>query len=195
VCIGSCCHVYPNVVLRDSIQIGDHVVLHPGVVIGSDGFGIANDDGKWVKIPQLGSVTIGDNVEIGSNSTIDRGAIEDTIIENGAKIDNLVQIGHNVHIGENTAIAGCVGISGSARIGKRCMIGGAAGIGGHLSICDDVIITGFSMVTKSVTVPGVHSSGIPLTDNLKWRKNVARFQHLDELHQRVIELEKGQRDK
>ncbi|MDX1518867.1 MAG: UDP-3-O-(3-hydroxymyristoyl)glucosamine N-acyltransferase [Gammaproteobacteria bacterium] len=193
--IGSGCHIYPNVVLMHSVKIGNNVILHPGVVIGSDGFGIANDAGKWVKIPQVGKVVIGDNVEIGSNSTIDRGAIDDTVIGDGVKIDNLVQIGHNVHIGDDTAIAGCVGISGSSRIGKRCMIGGAAGIGGHLSITDDVIITGFSMVTKSVLTPGLHSSGIPLTENLKWRKNVARFQHLDELYKRVAELErKGRED-
>lgn len=193
--IGTNCHINANVVLRDGVIIGNNVIIHPGVVIGSDGFGIANEAGKWVKIPQVGGVIIGNDVEIGSNSTIDRGAIGDTVIEDGAKIDNLVQIGHNVHIGENTAIAGCVGISGSTRIGKRCMIGGAVGIGGHLSICDDVIITGFSMVTKSVITPGLHSSGIPLSNNLKWRKNVARFQHLDELYKRVTELEKNNGEK
>ncbi len=192
--LGAHCRIHANVVLRDGVILGDHVILHPGVVIGSDGFGIANDGGTWFKIPQVGRVVLGDHVEIGSNSTIDRGAIDDTVIEDGVKIDNLVQVGHNVHIGEHTAIAGCVGISGSTHIGKRCMIGGAAGIGGHLTIADDVIITGFSMVTKSVTTPGLHSSGIPLTENRKWRKNVARFQHLDELYKRVVELEKSRKN-
>ncbi len=187
--IGCDCHIYANVSLRDHIQVGNEVILHPGVVIGADGFGIANNNGEWVKIPQVGSVRIGDRVEIGANSTIDRGAIDDTVIADGVKIDNLVQVGHNVHIGENTAIAGCVGISGSTHIGKRCMIGGATGIGGHLHIVDDVIITGFSMVTKSVKTPGLHSSGIPLTENNKWRRNVARFQHLDEIYHRLRKLE------
>lgn len=194
VTVGSDCLLYPNVVLCEGVTIGNNVILHPGVVIGSDGFGIANDKGTWLKIPQVGSVLIGNDVEIGANSTVDRGAIENTVIEDGVKIDNQVQIGHNVVIGENTAIAGCAGISGSSRIGKRCMIGGAAGIGGHLEICDDVIITGFAMVTKSVRTPGMHSSGIPLAENRRWRRNVARFQHLDELHKRVEELEKKLQD-
>lgn len=192
--IGDECRLHANVNLCHDIEIGNQVRLHPGVVIGADGFGIANDNGSWVKIPQIGRVIIGNNVEIGANTTIDRGAIDDTIISDGVKIDNQVQIGHNVQIGENTAIAGCVGISGSTHIGKRCMIGGATGIGGHISIADDVIITGFSMVTKSVTSPGLHSSGIPLSENMKWRKNVARFQHLDELYKRVLELENSNRD-
>ena len=188
--LGSDCHIFANVVLCDSVVIGDHVIVHPGAVIGSDGFGIANDRGTWVKIPQVGRVIIGNHVEIGANTTIDRGAIEDTVIENGVKLDNQVQVGHNVHIGENTAIAGCVGIAGSTHIGKRCMVGGAVGISGHITICDDVIITGMSTVAQSVTTPGLHSSGIPLSENLKWRKNVVRFQHLDELYKRVVDLEK-----
>lgn len=188
--VGQDCYLHPNVVLCHDVIVGNKVVLHPGVVIGSDGFGMANDAGRWVNIPQVGSVIIGDNVQIGSNSTVDRGAIEDTFIGAGVRIDNQVQVGHNVHIGEDTAIAGCVGISGSTRIGRRCMIGGAAGLGGHLNICDDVIITGFSMVTKSVTRPGVYSSGIPLLENMKWRKNVARFQHLEDLYRRLAEVEK-----
>jgi len=144
-------------------------------VIGADGFGLARDSEAWVKVPQLGGVSIGDDVEIGANTTIDRGAIEDTVLERGVKLDNLIQVGHNVHIGEHTVIAGCVGIAGSAHIGRRCQIGGGVGIGGHLSIADDVIITGMSMVPNSVKEPGLYSSGIPLEPNREWRRHVARF--------------------
>lgn len=187
--LGEKCHLYPNVSIREDVRLGDRVILHPGVVLGADGFGIANHQGQWLKVPQIGGVLIGDDVEIGSNSTIDRGAVEDTIIENGVKIDNLVQIGHNCVVGEGTAIAGCAGISGSARIGKRCMIGGAVGMAGHITIADDVILTGFTMVTKSIKEAGIYSSGIPVKDNARWRKDVARFNRLDSLVQRVTELE------
>jgi UDP-3-O-[3-hydroxymyristoyl] glucosamine N-acyltransferase len=159
------------------------------VVIGADGFGLANDAGVWVKVPQLGGVRIDDDVEIGANTTIDRGAIEDTVIEQGVKIDNQVQIGHNVHIGIHTAIAGCVAIAGSVRIGKRCAIGGAASIAGHLEIADDVSLTAASEVSKSISRPGVYSSGMPVQENPLWRKNIARFRHLDDLARRIRRLE------
>ena len=182
--------LYPNVSVYSDVSIGQQCIIHSGVVIGSDGFGIANEQGRWFKVPQLGSVIIGDNVEIGANTTIDRGAIEDTIIENGVKLDNLIQIAHNVHIGENTAIAGCVGIAGSSTIGKSCAIGGGAGILGHLSIADHVHITATSLVTKSITEAGVYSSGTPLQENAQWHKNFVRFKQLDKMARRLSELEK-----
>lgn len=182
-------HLYPNVSIYYNVRIGKNAIIHSGVVIGSDGFGIANDKGQWIKVPQLGSVVIGDNVEIGSNTTIDRGAIEDTIIENGVKLDNLIQVAHNVHIGEHTAIAGCVGIAGSTSIGRHCAIGGGAGILGHLTITDHVHITATSLVTKSISKPGVYSSGTPLQENAQWHKNFARFKQLDSMARRLTELQ------
>lgn len=190
VSIGENTLLYANVTLLDGVRIGSRVILHPGVVIGSDGFGLARDDYTWVKIPQIGNVIIGDDVEIGANSTIDRGALDDTVVEGGVKIDNQVQVGHNVHIGAHTAIAGCVGIAGSTKIGSRCMIGGAAGIGGHLEIVDDVIITGMATVANSILKAGVYSSGIPVTDNKRWRRNVARFKHIDDMARRLKDIEK-----
>jgi UDP-3-O-[3-hydroxymyristoyl] glucosamine N-acyltransferase len=150
-----------RVTLCRGVRIGARTVIQPGVVIGADGFGFAPERDGWVKVPQVGSVQIGRDVEVGANTTIDRGAIEDTIVADDVKLDNLIQIGHNVRIGEHTAIAGCTGISGSTIIGKRCQIGGAVGIGGHLSITDDVVVTGYSMISRSITQPGVYSSGIP----------------------------------
>jgi len=187
--IGSNTRLLANVTLCHGVQIGARVLLHPGVVIGADGFGIANDHGQWLKIPQLGSVEIHDDVEIGANSTIDRGALENTIIESGVKIDNQVQIGHNVIVGANTAIAGAAGIAGSAIIGKRCRIGGATAIAGHIEIADDVTITGLSGVTNSIKQSGVYSGSMTTTDNLTWRKNMARLRHLDDLARRVNVLE------
>lgn len=170
--------------------IGDRAIIHPGVVIGSDGFGIANDGGRWIKVPQLGSVRIGDDVEIGSNTTIDRGALEDTLIADGVKLDNQIQVAHNVRIGAHTAIAGCVGIAGSATIGAHCAIGGGVGIVGHSHIADHVQVTGMSFVSKSIDVPGVYSSGTPLERNDLWRKNFVRFRQLDEIARRLRALEK-----
>ncbi|MCL5668508.1 MAG: UDP-3-O-(3-hydroxymyristoyl)glucosamine N-acyltransferase, partial [Gammaproteobacteria bacterium] len=161
----------------------------PGAVIGSDGFGLAPDHGAWIKIPQLGGVQIGDDVEIGANTTIDRGALEDTVIEDGVKLDNQIQIAHNVRIGAHSAIAACAGIAGSARIGKRCQIGGGAGINGHIEIADDVIITGMAMVTKSITRPGVYSSGIPAQENALWHRQVVRLRQLDDIAERLKNLE------
>lgn len=189
VSIGKDTRLVANVTICNDVHIGDGVLLHPGVVVGADGFGLANENGKWLKIPQLGSVVIGDGVELGANTTVDRGALEDTVIEDGVKIDNQVQIGHNVRIGAHTAIAGCVAIAGSVTIGKHCMIGGLSAISGHIEITDRVIITGMSGVSNSIKEPGVYSSGIPATDNKTWRRNAVRFKHLDEMAGRLKELE------
>ncbi len=190
VSISADCLIHSNVTICNDVQIGSGVILHPGVVIGADGFGLVKDKDAWRKIPQIGSVIIENNVEIGANTTIDRGAIDNTIIKTGVKIDNQVQIAHNCYIGEYTAIAACTGISGSTHIGKRCMLGGGSGFGGHLTICDDAVFTGFAFVSKSVNKPGVYSSGIPLKDNLTWRKNVARFNRLEKMAERITQLEK-----
>ena len=190
VTVGRRSRLTANITLCHGTIIGERARIHPGVVIGADGFGIANSNGQWLKIPQLGKVVIGNDVEIGANTTIDRGALEDTVIEEGVKIDNQVQIGHNVTIGAHTAIAGCVGIAGSTSIGKRCMIGGGAGLSGHIEIADDVIITAFSGVANSLTEAGVYSGAMASTDNKTWRKNIARFKHLDELARRLNLLEK-----
>ncbi len=187
--VGADSRLVANITLCRGSQVGARVLMHPGVVIGADGFGIANDKGQWIKVPQVGAVQIGDDVEIGANTTIDRGAIEDTIIEEGVKLDNLIQIGHNVHIGKHTAIAACTAIAGSARIGAYCAIGGCVGIVGHLEIADRVQITGMSMVTRAITEPGVYSSGTPLERNEDWHKNFVRFKQLDEMVRRIKKLE------
>lgn len=186
VTIGTNSTLISNVTLCHDVVLGNEIVLSPGVVIGADGFGLAQENNKWLKIPQIGTVIIQDKVEIGANSTIDRGAIEDTIIQMGVKIDNQVQIGHNAIIGENTAIAGCVAIAGSTIIGKRCQIGGASSISGHIEIADDVIITGMSGVPNSISSAGVYSSGLPVTDNKVWRRNIIRFKHLDEVIKKIM---------
>ena len=187
--VGEDSRLVARVTLCAGVELGRRVIIHPGAVIGADGFGIANDDGVWVKIPQLGGVRIGDDVEVGANTTIDRGALEDTVIERGVKIDNQVQVGHNVRIGENTAVAGCVAIAGSARIGRRCTIGGAASIAGHLDIADDVHLTATSAVANSIPEAGIYSSGMPVQENRLWRRNVIRMRQLDELWRRVRQLE------
>lgn len=181
-----------NVTLYHKVKIGKRVIIASGTVIGSDGFGIAKHKGVWHKVPQLGRVIIGDDVEIGANCSIDRGAIGDTVIEEGAKLDNLIQLGHNVRIGKHTAIAGCVGVAGSTTIGSNCMIGGQAGFAGHLTIADNVVITGATEVTKSIRTAGIYSSGVGgLVTNLERRKNTARLQRLDHLTQRVKMLERA----
>jgi len=187
--VGAGSRLYASVTLRHDVRVGERARLHPGVVIGADGFGIANDGGAWVKVPQLGSVRIGDDVEIGANSTVDRGALEDTVIEDGVKLDNQVQIAHNVHIGANTAVAGCVGIAGSAKIGRRCTIGGASAINGHIEIADDVHLTGATHVHNSIEKPGVYSSGMLLQDNRSWRRTLARLRKLDDMARRLRALE------
>jgi UDP-3-O-[3-hydroxymyristoyl] glucosamine N-acyltransferase len=161
------------------VRIGRRCIVHAGAVIGADGFGFAPDAGTWVKVPQVGSVQIGDDVEIGANTTIDRGAIDDTVVEHGVKLDNQIQVGHNVTIGAHTAIAGCVGISGSTTIGRRCMIGGGVGIAGHLTIADDVVVTGCSLVSASIRHAGSYSSGMPTVETRMWRRMVARLRRLD----------------
>jgi len=187
--IGEASRLVARVTLCRGVRIGRRVVIHPGAVIGSDGFGLANDGGTWVKVPQVGSVTVGDDVEIGANTTVDRGAIHDTVIGRGVKLDNLIQVAHNVRIGEHTAIAACAGISGSTRIGSHCTIGGAVGIAGHLDISDHVHITGLSQVTRSIREPGVYSGGLPAVPNRQWRRNVANLRRLDDYVRRIKELE------
>lgn len=188
--IGEHSRLVARVTLCHATQIGRRALIHPGAVIGSDGFGLANDQGIWVKIPQLGKVRIGDDVEIGANTTIDRGALDDTVIEDGVKLDNQIQIAHNVRIGAHTAIAGCVGIAGSAKIGSRCTIGGGVGVVGHLEIADDVHITGMTLVSKSILEPGLYSSGLPAQPNHSWNKIFARLCQLDRMMRRVKLLEK-----
>ena len=187
--VGTGTRLIANVTLCDGVQIGKRVLIHPGVVIGADGFGIANDDGTWIKVPQLGSVRVGNDVEIGANTTIDRGALDDTVIGNGVKLDNQIQIGHNVVIGENTVIAGCAGVAGSTRIGKNCVIGGAVNLAGHIEIADGVQLTGGTGVTKTITESGVYSSGMPAEPNQQWRRNIIRYRQLDKLVERVKQLE------
>lgn len=178
-----------NVTIRHECRIGKQAIIHPGVVIGADGFGQANDQGVWVRIPQVGRVIIGDDVEIGANTTIDRGAIDDTVIGDNVKLDNLIQVAHNVSIGAHTVVAACTAIAGSARIGKHCTIAGGVGIAGHIEIADNSTITAMSMVTHSIRTPGVYSSGVPLDTNRQWQKNAVRFKQLDEIAKRIKTLE------
>ncbi|MEA3639411.1 MAG: UDP-3-O-(3-hydroxymyristoyl)glucosamine N-acyltransferase [Lamprobacter sp.] len=199
--IGAETRLVAAVTVCERTIIGKRVLLHPGAVIGREGFGFARDGERWIRIPQIGRVRLGDDVEVGANSAVDRGAIGETVIGNGVKIDNLIQIGHNVEVGEHTAMAACSGISGSTRIGKGCTIAGAVGMAGHLEIGDDVHFTGMAMVTRSFAEPGTYSSGIPAMSSADWRRNVARFRHLDamakrlrRLEERVAELQEAQRE-
>ena len=187
--IGDDTCLYPRVVVYPGCTLGARVVVHAGVVIGSDGFGIADDGGRWVKIPQIGGVRVGDDVEIGANCTIDRGALQDTVIEEGVKLDNLIQIGHNVRIGAHTAIAACVGIAGSTDIGKHCMIGGAAMIGGHLKIADKVTISGGTAVPSSILEPGTYTALFPIEEKGAWARTAVLVRRLGELAERVKALE------
>jgi len=188
--VGPDARLYGNVTIYDDCVIGDRVILHSGVVIGADGFGIAMDADRWIKVPQIGRVVIGDDVEIGANTTVDRGAIDDTVIEDGVKLDNQVQIAHNVRIGAHTAIAGCAGIAGSSRVGRYCRIGGASGIAGHLTITDNVEISAHTLITKSIEKPGTYTGAYPFEANRDWRHNAAQLRHLAELAERVRALEK-----
>jgi UDP-3-O-[3-hydroxymyristoyl] glucosamine N-acyltransferase len=192
--IGADTRLTANVTLCHAVAIGDRCLLHPGAVIGADGFGLAPERGGWLKVPQVGGVRIGNDVEIGANTTIDRGAIEDTVVEDGVKLDNQIQIGHNVRVGAHTAIAGCTGVSGSTVIGKRCMIGGQVGISGHLTICDDVLLTGRSFVTANIRKPGSYSSGLPVDETASFRKNAARFHRLDQFVREVRKQRGGDDD-
>jgi UDP-3-O-[3-hydroxymyristoyl] glucosamine N-acyltransferase len=189
--VGRDCRFNPNVTVYAGCSFGDRVIVHSGVVVGADGFGIAFDDDHWVKVPQIGGVHVGDDVEIGANTTIDRGAIEDTVIEDGVKLDNQIQIAHNVRIGAHTAIAACTGIAGSVQIGRYCQIGGAVGIAGHVTIADRVHISGHTSITKSIDQPGVYSGVYPFEPNREWRRNAAQVRHLAEIARRVNTLEKA----
>lgn len=189
--IGADCRLVARVTICRGVRIGQRGVFAPGAVIGADGFGHAPDRDGYVKIPQVGTVAIGDDVDVGANTTIDRGTIGDTVVEDGVKIDNLVMVAHNVRIGAHTVIAAMVGIAGSATIGRRCMLGGQSGVVGHLSICDDVALTGKTMVSRSITKPGVYSGNLPADEVRSFRRNSARFQKLDELARRVRRLEGG----
>ena len=180
----------PRVTLYHDVRIGRNVVIQSGAVIGGEGFGFANEKGVWQKIAQIGGVLIGDNVEIGANTTVDRGALSDTVLGNGVKLDNQIMIAHNVQVGDNTAMAGCVGISGSTKIGKNCMIAGGVGMVGHIEVCDGVFVTGMTMVTRSITEPGSYSSGTAMQPANEWRKSAARIRQLDDMAKRLQQLEK-----
>lgn len=180
----------PRVTVHAGARIGRRCHIQSGAVIGGDGFGMAADDeGRWEKVPQLAGVRIGDDVEVGANTTIDRGALEDTVIEDGVKLDNLIQVAHGVRIGAHTVVAGCVGISGSTHIGRHCQIAGGVGFVGHLVICDHVTVTGMSMVTRSIGEPGVYS-GVPAREHSVWRRNIVHFQRLDGWFRRLRQLER-----
>ncbi len=186
--IGADTELVARVVVYPETQIGERGLIHAGVVIGADGFGFANDQASWVKIPQSGRVIIGNDCEIGANTTIDRGAIDDTVIGDGVKLDNQIQVGHNCVIGDHSIVAGCTGIAGSTRIGKRVMIGGAVSITGHLEICDDAVLSANAFVTKSITKPGMYSAGFPLMPHREWLKNAAQLRHLDALAEKIRKL-------
>ena len=187
--VGDDTRLVARVTLGTRVRLGKRVILHPGVVVGGDGFGLAPDKDGWVKVPQVGGVVIGDDCEVGANTTIDRGAIEDTVLEEDVRLDNQIQVGHNVRIGAHTAIAACSGISGSTTIGKRCIIGGMVGFVGHLTVADGTIVTGLTMVSHSIHTGGVYSSGLPAEDGVKWRRTVAHLKRLDKLVARVKVLE------
>jgi UDP-3-O-[3-hydroxymyristoyl] glucosamine N-acyltransferase len=178
-----------NVTLGPGVRLGERVLIQPGAVIGAEGFGFANDQGAWVKVPQLGSVVIGDDVEVGANTCIDRGALRDTLIKDGVKLDNLIMIAHNVEIGEHTAIAACSGVSGSTRIGRYCTLAGASGLVGHIELGDHVHVTGMTMVTRSLPEAGVYSGNVPAEPNKRWLRTMVQLRRLDELGKRVKELE------
>ena len=179
-----------NISVMDHMIIGERCIIHAGAVIGSDGFGFAKDGKQWLKIPQIGRVVIGDDVEIGANTAIDRGAIKDTIIADGVKLDNQIHIAHNVQIGKNTAIAACVGIAGSTTIGENCTFAGMVGVTGHINIADDIFITGATPVTRSLTKSGAYSGNVVVMENKHWRKSNARFRKLDDMYKKIVALEK-----
>jgi len=200
-CIGPLCvvergaHIGAHTWLKSRVTVGEdcHIgarcIVHAGAVIGADGFGFAPEKGAWVKIEQLGAVRIGDDVEIGANTCIDRGALGDTVIEDGVKLDNLVQVGHNVHIGRHSAMAGCVGIAGSARIGAHCSVGGGGIVLGHLTLADHVHVSAATTVTRSIHQPGLYTGMFPIDDNARWEKNAATVKQLHSLRERIKALE------
>ncbi len=183
--VGAGCELVARVTLVMRVRLGRNVRIHPGAVLGAAGFGLAMDAGRWLNVPQLGGVVIGDDCEIGANTTIDRGALDDTVLEEDVRLDNQIQIGHNVRVGAHTAMAGCVAVAGSARIGRYCLIGGAAGIVGHIELCDKVTVTAMTLVTHSIHEPGEYSSGTPMMENREWRRSAARFRQLDALARKV----------
>ncbi|MEJ0084448.1 MAG: UDP-3-O-(3-hydroxymyristoyl)glucosamine N-acyltransferase [Pseudomonadota bacterium] len=188
--IGDDTRLTARVFLGDRVRIGLRCIVQPGAVIGGDGFGYAPDRGTWVKVPQLGSVLLGDDVEIGANTTIDRGALGDTVIETGAKLDNLIMIAHNVRIGEHSALAAAVAIAGSSVLGKRCILGGKVGLTGHIILCDDVVVLGTSFISHSISKPGVYSSALPSEEASVWRRIVGRIKRLDSMAKRLRAVEK-----
>jgi UDP-3-O-[3-hydroxymyristoyl] glucosamine N-acyltransferase len=179
--IGEGTRLNAGVAVYERCRLGARCIVHSGAVIGADGFGMARDEGRWIKIPQVGAVAIGDDVEIGANTTIDRGALDDTVIEDGVKLDNQIQVAHNCVIGAHTVIAGCTGISGSVTIGRDCMIGGGVGIVGHISICDRVTISGMTLVAKPITRPGTYTSGLPMMPHAQWLRSAALLRRLDRI--------------
>ncbi len=193
--IGTDSRLFPGVVIYQGCRVGARNILHSGVVIGADGFGIAADDGMWEKIPQIGRVLIGDDVEIGANTTVDRGAIDDTVLEDGVKLDNQIQIGHNCYIGAHTAMAGCVAVAGSARIGRHCTVGAGATILGHLSIADYVNVSAATVISRSIRKPGTYTGMYPFDENSSWARNTALVRHLSEFAERIRVLEKRLLDK
>lgn len=188
--VGAGSRLVARVTLVRRVRLGERVLIHPGAVLGADGFGLAMDAGRWIKVPQQGGVQVGDDCEIGANTTIDRGAIEDTVLEEDVRLDNQIQIGHNVRIGAHTAMAGCSAVAGSAVIGRYCLVGGGAGILGHLSVCDRTVVNAMALVTSSIDAPGEYSSGTPLMDTRSWRRSAARFRQLDALARQVQALGK-----
>ena len=192
--IGVNTRLHANVTIYHDVVIGEACIIHSGAVIGADGFGFANEQGQWHKISQIGGVCIGDKVEVGANTTIDRGAMSDTVIANGVKLDNQIQIAHNVEIGQSSAIAACTGISGSSKLGANCTIAGGVGIAGHLTLADGTHVTGMSLVSKSITKAGSYSSGTAMQTSADWRKSVARFRQLDDMAKRIKALEKGSKE-
>lgn len=189
--IGDDTRLHHNVSIYHDVTVGRNCILHSGAVVGSDGFGFANDKGQWVKIRQIGGVQIGDNVEVGANTTIDRGAMSDTLIGNGVKLDNQIQIAHNVEVGDHTAMAGGCMIAGSTKIGACCTIAGGVGVAGHLTVADGTHVTAMTLVTKSITEPGSYSSGTAMSSTSEWRKSAARFRQLDDMAKRIKLLEKA----
>lgn len=192
--IGKDCTIKPNVVIACDCKLGERVIVHPGAIIGADGFGLAREDKGWIKVPQLGAVSIGNDCEIGANTTIDRGTMEDTILEDDVRLDNQIQIAHNVIIGKHTVMAGCSAVAGSAKIGKNCLIGGGVGVLGHLEVCDGVTLQSMALVTKSINNPGSYSSVAPIQETKQWRKSAVRLKQLDKIAKRIAKLEKLNRE-
>jgi len=188
--IGDDTRLVARVFIGREVRLGARCVVQPGAVIGGDGFGFANDQGTWVKVPQIGRVVVGDDVEIGANTTIDRGAMGDTVIEDGVKLDNLIMIAHNCRIGAHSALAACVAIAGSTTVGKRCILGGRAGLTGHITLCDDVVVLGTSFISHNIAKPGVYSSALPSEEAGTWRRIVARIKRLDAMARRLKAVEK-----